>query len=188
MLVYSARKNSDQRKPLYSVMKPATSSLSASGRSKGARLVSATMAMVNTASAISPTGKNEKANQMCCCICACTIPIMLRVPVPVAMLVIITARDHRHAHGDFVGDHLRARAQAAHQRIVRVGGPARHDHAQHSQRGDAEHEDHSDVHVGDGMGASERDDDEGAEGGHHHADGCEPEDQFVGVGRASGLP
>src|ERR1017187_8826606 len=38
---YSARKNSDQRKPLYSVWNPATSSDSASGRSKGARLVSA---------------------------------------------------------------------------------------------------------------------------------------------------
>src|SRR6516225_1882601 len=37
---YSARKNSDQRNPLYSVWKPATSSDSASGRSKGARFVS----------------------------------------------------------------------------------------------------------------------------------------------------
>jgi hypothetical protein len=38
MLAYSARKKSDQRKPLYSVKKPATNSLSASARSKGARL------------------------------------------------------------------------------------------------------------------------------------------------------
>src|SRR5438552_4640668 len=45
MAAYSARKNSDHRKPLYSVWKPATSSDSASGKSKGARLVSATMAM-----------------------------------------------------------------------------------------------------------------------------------------------
>ena len=42
---YSARKNNDQRKPLYSVWNPAVNSDSASGRSKGARLVSATMAM-----------------------------------------------------------------------------------------------------------------------------------------------
>ena len=49
---YSARKNSDQRNPLYSVWKPATSSDSASGRSNGARLVSATMAMANTANAM----------------------------------------------------------------------------------------------------------------------------------------
>src|SRR5215472_9557005 len=41
---YSARKNSDHRKPLYSVWNPAVSSDSASGRSKGARLVSAIMA------------------------------------------------------------------------------------------------------------------------------------------------
>ncbi len=45
---YSARKKSDQRNPLYSVWKPATSSDSASGRSNGARLVSATIAMANT--------------------------------------------------------------------------------------------------------------------------------------------
>ena len=38
MLAYSAMKKNDQRKPLYSVWKPATSSLSASARSKGARL------------------------------------------------------------------------------------------------------------------------------------------------------
>src|ERR1035441_2842356 len=41
--VYSARKNSDQRNPLYSVWNPATSSDSASGKSNGARLVSAIM-------------------------------------------------------------------------------------------------------------------------------------------------
>src|SRR5579871_4309465 len=38
MLAYSAMKKNDQRNPLYSVWKPATSSLSASARSKGARL------------------------------------------------------------------------------------------------------------------------------------------------------
>ena len=38
MLPYSAMKKNDQRKPLYSVWKPATSSLSASARSNGARL------------------------------------------------------------------------------------------------------------------------------------------------------
>src|SRR5262249_55042767 len=38
MEAYSAMKKNDQRRPLYSVWKPATSSLSASARSKGARL------------------------------------------------------------------------------------------------------------------------------------------------------
>src|SRR5262249_40533932 len=42
MLAYSARKNRENLKPLYSVWKPATSSDSASGKSKGARFVSAT--------------------------------------------------------------------------------------------------------------------------------------------------
>src|SRR5882672_4909947 len=42
MLAYSARKNRENRKPLYSVWNPATSSDSASGRSNGARFVSAT--------------------------------------------------------------------------------------------------------------------------------------------------
>src|SRR5215813_14694139 len=41
MFAYSARKNSAKRMPLYSVWKPPVSSCSASGRSNGARLVSA---------------------------------------------------------------------------------------------------------------------------------------------------
>ena len=42
MLAYSAIKKNANRIPLYSVKKPATSSLSASGRSNGTRFVSAT--------------------------------------------------------------------------------------------------------------------------------------------------
>src|SRR2546421_4803987 len=45
MLVYSAMKNIANLKLAYSVWKPATSSDSASGRSKGTRLVSATAAV-----------------------------------------------------------------------------------------------------------------------------------------------
>ena len=44
MLPYSPRKKRAKRMPVYSVWKPATSSLSASGRSNGLRLVSATPA------------------------------------------------------------------------------------------------------------------------------------------------
>src|ERR1700751_3523726 len=65
MAAYSARKKRDQRKPLYSVWKPATSSDSASGKSKGARLVSATMAIAKTMNAMNPSGKNLKINQVC---------------------------------------------------------------------------------------------------------------------------
>src|SRR5580693_5876215 len=63
MAEYSARKNNDQRKPLYSVWKPAVNSDSASARSKGARLVSATMETAKIKNAISPSGKNLKMNQ-----------------------------------------------------------------------------------------------------------------------------
>src|SRR3954451_12313175 len=45
MLMYSARKNIANLIDEYSVWKPATSSLSASGRSNGARLVSPTIAI-----------------------------------------------------------------------------------------------------------------------------------------------
>src|SRR5881628_2063050 len=65
---YSARKNKDQRKQLYSVWKPAVSSDSASGKSNGARLVSATIAMAKITNAIKPMGKNLKTNQVCCSI------------------------------------------------------------------------------------------------------------------------
>src|SRR6202011_651948 len=59
---YSAKKNRDQRKPLYSVWNPAVNSDSASGRSKGARLVSATMEMAKMPNPIRPSGKNLKMN------------------------------------------------------------------------------------------------------------------------------
>src|ERR1700691_992732 len=89
MAEYSARKNNDQRKPLYSVWKPAVSSDSASARSKGARLVSETMATAKMKKAISPSGKNLKMNHSPCACCASTMPIMLRVPVPVAFRLVI---------------------------------------------------------------------------------------------------
>src|ERR1051326_1911673 len=65
MAEYSAKKNKDQRNPLYSVWKPAPSSPSASGKSKGTRLVSATIAMAKITNAIRPSGKNLKTNQVC---------------------------------------------------------------------------------------------------------------------------
>src|ERR1039458_9889166 len=67
---YSARKNNDQRKPLYSVWKPAGNSDSALARSKGARLVSATMATAKMKKATSPSGKNLKMNHSPCACCA----------------------------------------------------------------------------------------------------------------------
>src|ERR1700690_1665942 len=60
---YSPSMKSDQRKPLYSVWKPAVNSDSASGKSNGARLVSATMAMAKMPNGRNPRGKNLKRNQ-----------------------------------------------------------------------------------------------------------------------------
>src|SRR3972149_11287048 len=57
MLAYSARKKNANFMPLYSVWKPATSSVSASGRSKGTRFVSASAAMKNTTKA---SGRGEE--------------------------------------------------------------------------------------------------------------------------------
>src|SRR5271169_3698418 len=67
---YSAKKNNDQRKPLYSVWKPAVNSDSASAKSKGARLVSATIATAKMKKATRPSGKNLKMNQTPCACCA----------------------------------------------------------------------------------------------------------------------
>ena len=55
--VYSARKNIAKKKPLYSVWKPATSSLSASGMSNGARLHSARPAVKKMRKATGISGK-----------------------------------------------------------------------------------------------------------------------------------
>ena len=48
MLLYSAKKNNAKVIDEYSTLKPATSSASASGRSKGARFVSASNEIKNT--------------------------------------------------------------------------------------------------------------------------------------------
>ena len=56
MLPYSARKKIDQRKPLYSVWKPATNSLSASARSNGARLQLAVAVMKKIKNAANVNG------------------------------------------------------------------------------------------------------------------------------------
>jgi hypothetical protein len=60
---YSARKNKTKGIALYSVMCPATSSLSASGKSKGVRFVSAKALTKNTKT----RGKRGTANHNLCC-------------------------------------------------------------------------------------------------------------------------
>jgi hypothetical protein len=72
---YSPRKKNTNTIPLCSVMNPATSSLSASGRSKGVRLVSARAEMKK----IMKIGNNGTINQTACC--ASMIVIILNDPV-----------------------------------------------------------------------------------------------------------
>src|SRR5918998_6426469 len=59
MFAYSPRKNIAKLMPLYSTKKPATSSLSPSGRSKGARFVSASVLMKK----MTNIGKSGMKNQ-----------------------------------------------------------------------------------------------------------------------------
>src|ERR1700694_2797821 len=76
MLTYSATKNVPNRRLEYSVWKPATNSVSASGKSKGARLVSA--------SAVTPYITNGISSGMTyqrwCADCAATMPPKPVVP------------------------------------------------------------------------------------------------------------
>ncbi len=76
MFAYSARKNSANRMPLYSVWKPPVSSCSASGMSKGARLVSARLPMMKIPNA----SGWMKANHTRALSCARTMLTMLSEP------------------------------------------------------------------------------------------------------------
>jgi hypothetical protein len=72
MLLYSAKKNNANVIAEYSTLKPATSSASASGRSNGARFVSASNEIKNT----THVGNNGKQNQVPM-LCWLTISIKL---------------------------------------------------------------------------------------------------------------
>src|SRR5215472_4927522 len=76
MLAYSARKNSAKRIPLYSVWKPPVSSCSASGKSKGARFVSASPP-ISTMTNASGWANTYQTREL---YCASTMPTMLNVP------------------------------------------------------------------------------------------------------------
>src|SRR5712692_8937417 len=66
MFAYSAMKKKAKRIPLYSVIQPATNSLSASGRSKGRRFVSATAEIIYTTKAtIWVTGNHHQIPAPC---------------------------------------------------------------------------------------------------------------------------
>src|SRR5262245_53466465 len=84
MFAYSARKNSAKRIPLYSVWKPPVSSCSASGRSKGARFVSARPPINTMTNAIGCANTYQR----CWLYCALTMPTMLSDP---AIMITLTS-------------------------------------------------------------------------------------------------
>src|SRR5205085_10209827 len=55
--------------------------------------------------------------------------------------------DDHETDGNFVGNHLRGRAQAAEERIFRIRCPASHDDAINAERGDGENVENADVNV-----------------------------------------
>ena len=123
-------------------MKPATSSDSASGRSKGGRLVSASAEMKKMTT-IGKSGSQYQLNRPKRPACASTMSRQVE-----------RARAEQHgdddkADRDFVGDHLRGRAQRAQERIFRVRGPAAHDDAVDAERRDREDIENADIDVGD---------------------------------------
>src|SRR5438477_8294423 len=77
---YSARKKIANRNPVYSVWKPATSSLSASGRSKGARFSAASDAVKKRKKPANVAGLRKTHHRYAQPACCSTIDVRLSVP------------------------------------------------------------------------------------------------------------
>ena len=126
MLAYSAMKNIENFMALYSVWYPAISSDSASGMSNGSRLVSAKPGDQEDEEATG-TAAGRTTRPSCC------------ARMMLAEGHVAGEQQHRHQaqpHRHFVGDHLRAGAQPAQQRVLAVGGPAGERDAVDAQRAD----------------------------------------------------
>ena len=174
MLPYSAMKKNDQRRPLYSVWKPATSSLSASARSNGARLQLAVAQMKKMKKATNVNGSWKRfqfqKKPVCC------MPIVFRFSVPGD-----DDRDedaHRPRH--LVADHLGRLADAAEQRPLAARGVAGQDHAEHLAGHHGEHEERGDVQLVADDPVAERQDEERDERGAEREVRGEPEQELVG--------
>jgi hypothetical protein len=136
--------------PVYSVVTPATSSLSASGMSKGMRFDSASIASMNSANAGMPRKNGQTMSQW-----------VLGLEAHDRRQVHRTGEDDRHERREqqrhFVGDRLRDRAHAAEQRELVVAPPPRGEDRQHRHRADREHVQDADVDVGHHHVGRERD-------------------------------
>ena len=137
-------------------MKPATSSNSASSRSKGGRLVSASAEMKNTTNIGQqrqpvPAEQPERA--------------VLRLD-DVAEIERAGAEQHGdddEADRDLVGDHLRRRAERGEEGVFRVRRPAGHDHAVDLKARDGEDVEDADIEIGHLPALGDRDDRPGRE-------------------------
>ena len=112
----SARKNRAKRIDEYSVSKPPTSSESASTRSKGGRLVSAMMAMKKMRKGTTASRMTFHC-QRCAGLGVDDGPGAQRAGDQ-------HHRDHGHAQGGLVGDHLGRGPHRAEQRVLRARRPA----------------------------------------------------------------
>ena len=172
----------------YSTAKPATSSDSASGRSNGGRLVSASAEMKNTMNIGNSCSQFQSSSELGSAgvvpgpsFCALTMSVRLSEP---------DAQQHGdddEADRDLVGHHLRGRAQRAEERVLRVRRPAAHDDAVDAERGDGEQIEHADVEVGDHPAAPavlvERDHRPGRQRQHRGHQRRQQEHALVGAGR-----
>ena len=84
---------------------------------------------------------------------------------------------------DFVGDHLRRRAQRREEGVFRVRRPARHDHAVDLQARDGEDEENADIEIGDLPALGDRHDGPGREREPRGDERREQEDALIGAGR-----
>ena len=177
MLMYSARKNSANFSDEYSVWKPATSSLSASGRSNGRPVGLAD----HRGDVDDERGQQDQ-----------------RVPDRLLRgddlrgrhrAGVEEHRDEGQAHRDLVGDHLRRGAQGAQQRVGGARGPSGEHDAVDADRGDRQDVEHRDREVGqlqrgdhaeDRDLGTERDDRQGQERGHDGDDRGDEEHGLVG--------
>ena len=155
----SARKNRAKRIELYSVLKPPTSSCSASTRSNGGRLSSAVDGDHEDDERHDAGEDDVPVRQRCrrsrrpdwCS----TMPWVLSVP-----LIEHDGHD-RQAHGRLVGHHLGRGPDRAEQRVLRARRPAGQHHAVDRDRRHGQHEQDADRRVGHlqvGVVAEDRDD------------------------------
>ena len=137
-------------------MKPATSSDSASSRSKGGRLVSASAETKNTTN-IGSKRQPVPAEQ------AEGAVLRLDDLVQIERAGAEQHGDDDEADRDFVGDHLRCGAERGEEGVFGVRGPAGHDHAVDLQGRDGEDVEDADIDVGDGPAVGHRNDRPGGE-------------------------